>query len=426
MQKLKSFNNKINNGVSKFLNNLFNKRALLFWFIIITIIALAIRIACFPTTSKDLNTYLLPWCDIIKSNGTKAFLDTYPAHYNYSMAYFYILAFVSKVGSNHTQFTYLIKAFSVLFDFSLAFVIGLISYNVTKRKNTFVYGYSLALLIPSVFLNSSAWGQCDSIFTFFIALCLYLIIKNKNNYAMLSYGLAIGLKFQAIFFLPIILFLVVKNKIKFTSLLLIFVSFIGINLFSVFLGADLYTALIRSYIEQLQSFGNASLNFPNLYVLVNDFFADGGVKQKTSLIVFLCFTLAVVFIIFTYLTRKNFTITNDLLIKLSILFVTVIPYFLPRMHDRYLYIADILFAVLVATNFKKVYLGFLVWYPSLRCYSDYLFEAKIDNQVSVVCIALMVLLGIILVFLDIHKQINTQQPMLPQDNLQEDKPLQEE
>ena len=174
MQKLKSFNNKINNGVSKFLNSLFNKRALLFWFIIITIIALVIRVACFPTTSKDLNTYLLPWCDIIKSNGTKAFLDTYPAHYNYSMAYFYILAFVSKVGNNHTQFTYLIKAFSVLFDFSLAFVVGLISYNVTKRKNSFLYGYSLALLIPSVFLNSSAWGQCDSIFTFFTNVLLYI------------------------------------------------------------------------------------------------------------------------------------------------------------------------------------------------------------------------------------------------------------
>ena len=81
--------------------------------------------------------------------------------------------------------------------------------------------YAVVLFLPSVVLNSAAWAQCDAMYTAALLACLYYLLVNRPNRAVLAFSIAFVLKLQAIFFAPFLLLLVLKRKIKLRSLVLI-------------------------------------------------------------------------------------------------------------------------------------------------------------------------------------------------------------
>ena len=68
-----------------------------------------------------------------------------------------------------------------------------------------ITAFLLALALPTVWLNSAYWGQCDVVFT---SLCIgmaYGVLKGKGNLAAVFWALAFSFKLQAIFVLPAII-----------------------------------------------------------------------------------------------------------------------------------------------------------------------------------------------------------------------------
>ena len=58
---------------------------------------------------------------------------------------------------------------------------------------------AMLLLMPTVFLNSAAWGQVDSIFTTWMLVSVGLVLARRPGWASVAFGLALSLKPQAIF-----------------------------------------------------------------------------------------------------------------------------------------------------------------------------------------------------------------------------------
>lgn len=71
----------------------------------------------------------------------------------------------------------------------------------TKGKALLLGG--LVYLNPALFFLSGAWGQIDSILTFFLILSFLLLYKEKRLWSGLVFGIAVSLKWQALMFGPV-------------------------------------------------------------------------------------------------------------------------------------------------------------------------------------------------------------------------------
>lgn len=173
---------KFNNKFKEYLHIMDNKirdfiydYGYLLFILIISICALIIRFDWLFLETKDYIKFLLPWRQYLERNGVFLCISSLQSDYNVS--YLYILA----------SFTYLplsylskIKIVSIIFDFACAIASPLlIKHFINNNKNSKLIStvtYSLVLFIPTVIANSSAWGQCDSIYVLFIFFILWYFI----------------------------------------------------------------------------------------------------------------------------------------------------------------------------------------------------------------------------------------------------------
>ena len=84
-----------------------------------------------------------------------------------------------------------------------------------------VFGYLAVLFAPTVFLNSSCWGQADAIYATFLVACLYWICTGRHWLALGSFGFALAVKAQAMFFAPFLLALLLKRQLSWKPFLLV-------------------------------------------------------------------------------------------------------------------------------------------------------------------------------------------------------------
>lgn len=137
--------------------------------------------------SGDYLWHLERWYNSLKEAGGLKGLATYSGDYN--PPYVTLIALITYVTSNAL---YAIKAVSITFDFLLAIAVGkLASYLANDNKKViFTLAYSICLFIPSVLLNGAFWGQCDSMYTFFIICSLLCLLKEKYLKSFILYGIA--------------------------------------------------------------------------------------------------------------------------------------------------------------------------------------------------------------------------------------------
>lgn len=395
-----------------------------FWILlaVIAVVGLFVRIELLDFTSSDYMGFLEPWCKAIKING--GFSDfgnldaivskiqfseppvevfEYAPHYDYTAPYLYILTFISYLKP--TQFLFAIKWVSIFFDFVLAVFIALICKKILKSNTAFLFGFGVTLILPNVILNSAVWAQCDVIFSTFIVMSLYFLIRGNYRTVFCLYGISIAFKIQATFFLPVLIIVLAKKKINifyiFYSLLTLFL----INLPALIMGMGFTDTFINPYVTQVEEYkGSLTMNAPNLYLLLDvaanysipskgepngewrDWFSGAGVV----------FTLAVCVILFMIIYRKQFTFTAKRLVLIAYLFASLMPFILPHMHERYWFMADAIAIIFIACYPKKFYIALMSIYPSLRFCINFLFTTHVQDQWHRVYLAVMLLVSICL------------------------------
>lgn len=331
--------------------------------VFITILALAVRVKMLNYNKGDYSIFLKPWFDNLKINGGFKALATYEGDYN--APYMTILALLTYLPIDSL---FSIKFISIIFDFTLAISSAcLVKSLVSKNKNEyFIATYSLILFIPSVLLNSSCWGQCDSIYATFVVLSLLFLIKEKNVLSFIMLGLAFSFKLQFIFILPLYIILyITKKKISIFHFLIIPLVNIIMCLPAIIVGKPIIECL-TVYFKQTSTYSSSLvMNFPNIYQIFNgnpDMFYTVG----ELFTIFICaFTLF-------YILHKNIKFNKEKILLLGIWFITIITFFLPGMHERYLFVGEVLSIVYYIVYRKNGFFALFINMCSIITYSNYL------------------------------------------------------
>ena len=85
------------------------------------------------------------------------------------------------------------------------------------------------------------------------------------------------------------------------------------------------------------------------------------------------------------------------LVELAYISAVIIPFFLPRMHDRYFFIADVLSLTVFFFDRRKWYVPVITQIASLNCYSYYLFGGKLILPYNYATIALGVAIALTII-----------------------------
>ncbi|MGN0308748.1 MAG: hypothetical protein ACI4DN_11095 [Lachnospiraceae bacterium] len=364
------------------------KHLYLIFFFAITLISLAIRFLLKDADSGDLNAFLLPWFDYIKENGGLGSLDMQVGDYN--IPYQTVIALLTYLP---LEPTYLYKLFSCIFDYFLAILAGCFVYSGSrdKRKLKALLAYSCVLLSPLVFLNSSYWAQCDSVFTSFSVLSLLFFSREKYGLSFIAFGLAFAFKLQAIFLLPLYLFLYVyKKRFSFLYFFLIPMTMIFMATAGLVKGRGIKDVFFI-YANQTTTYTSLYINYPSFWGL---FLSDTPAQLSLALkpLAIVC-TIAVLVLLLFWLYRHQAMLTPVTLVYMAFLVIFTCVLFLPNMHERYGFQYEILSILLAFFLPKTAWLSLGLHILSFRTYSIYLFDFTRERfyQLSIINVMIYVI-----------------------------------
>ncbi len=328
--------------------------------------AFVLRLLLRGFVTGDAVTGFIPWYEYIESQGGIPALghafSGYPPLYLYMLTTAYYLNHYVLHLSNLVA----IKLVAIPFDFFAAYWFGKIVHLKYPNKTVAVLSMVLFLLLPTVFINSAMWGQIDGIFTSFMLAAFYFLLRKKEFWAMTMFGLALSIKFQAIFIAPFLLILILRRNLSLRSLFIPIFIYILTLLPAWALGRPI-DELLLLYYNQVGAFSDLSLNAPTFYALVdptvNYLFNSAGVLVAFMLV------LAVVYALY----KLNPPLDDGLLINLAAVCLLFVPYILPKMHERYFYPAEVFFLLAAFYRPRLAFVPVILQIAALATYNNYLF-----------------------------------------------------
>ncbi len=350
---------------------------------LITAMAILMRILLFPFESSDYHQFLQNWYEQLKSNGGFAAIGMNIG--DYMPTYLYLLAaFTYFPVSGLTA----IKLISCAADIVLAVYVMKVVNLKYRRKRYGVAAYSILLFLPSVFLNSAVWGQCDAIFTAGLVACVYYFLKEQENKAMLAYAIAFFFKLQAVFLAPFLLVLLLKRKYRPRTLFVIPLLYIVAIIPAVIMGRGFWE-LLTVYFRQTTQYEMIAMFLPNLYTWLPEdtpgYIAAAGVILAGALVLISLF----------YFYKKRFVFTNGLMVSIALFYALFVPFVLPHMHERYDYPADILSVVFAFYFPEKIYVPAVVVLSStyVVCHNLFYTDFFPVQLLAVVILGILILLA---------------------------------
>lgn len=353
-------------------------------FVLVSVSGMLIRYFCRDFISIDANGFLLPWYDEISAGGISSLSNQVG---DYNIPYQFLIYIMTLLP---IKAIYAYKLLSVVFDYLLAIMVALIVYSDSDNKiksilnnEKFLVAYALVLINPLVFMNSSLWAQCDSIYTFFIIASVYAFLHDKYTIMWMLYGISISFKLQAIFVLPFILVLYVKEK-KYSLLNILFIPLMLIvtSLPGIVMGRSFF-APFKIYLNQTNTYNAISWNYNSFWnCIIKDWPGiNGDYSEYRKMAVLL--TLALLGVIGGYVIKSLKTMnTYRTIFMLHILVYTAVL-FLPDMHDRYGYVYEITGIMLLIMNRKLIFSGAGLILVSCMTYGSFLFG--LENTILLNC-----------------------------------------
>ena len=358
--------------------NFVDKHTDIIYFSLIVIIAIIIRIIILKQSSGDYDLFLKPWFEELKDSGGLPGLAKNIG--NYSPPYMTILALLTYLPIDSLTS---IKIVSIIFDFISAIAImkiveELLKYKEYKRKISMLLS-GIYLFLPTVFLNSAHWAQCDQIYTSFILISILFLLKNDFKKGIIFWAIAFSFKLQAIFIFPLYVLMYISDhkNIKFSYFLLIPVVVFLLSIPKVIYSHDLLVGF-NTYFGQANSYSEyASLNFPNFYSIflktnVNSNLISNPNQDFNSVGILITFFILITIAFFVYTKKIKFD--KKAIIDFGLFSVLITTFFLPQMHERYLFVGDALGILYLVYNKEKYYIPITIELISLYGYMSFLFS----------------------------------------------------
>jgi len=362
-------------------------------FILVIGVALAIivRIFFINFESQDYLKFLQPWYRFIQANGM--FHAFHFRFFNYSPLYLHILSITTLLPINSL---YVIKALSVTFDFVGAYF----AYRIVKRERPQsllpAVCFVSVLLIPTVVLNSAAWGQCDMMLCSMVLGAIYYLLEKKYHPAFILLGVALALKPQAFFILPIFVLGWWRGQYSLRFFAYPPLIYLLTNVPSLLAGRHPKELLLIYYSNATGSYLSAGI--PNFYTWFPS--AMEHFKFWNNFGLLLAAAVIGAAFLSVHVRVRSGSLPDGLIIRLILFSALAAPFFLPQMHDRYYFLADVISVVYFFLVFKNVVVPIVIIVGSLVAYLDYLYGVQ---PIGFVYPSIGIFLILIFLFLDLQR-----------------------
>jgi len=375
----------------KIIGNLFNRLrlvdkdrvGLISCFVVLFLLALYLRYKLIPAQTFDYVNYLKPWYEYLHIHGLQAFHNNFA---NYNTPYLLLIWFMTHLSIGPLG---AIKLISIFFDVVLALSVGLVV-SYFRPKGYWRYAAFIAtLFLPTVFLNSSLWGQSDGIYASFTMLAFYFCLKNQAALAWILWGVAFGFKLQAIFFLPFLIFVSISRKWKWYVPLYAVLTFCILSALPVVEGRSLLSTL-GVYVNQAR-YPTANQEMLSWFSpTIGQLFPAGGVLYSyfKEIMLVMAAGASVVVVSLAFYLKK---IPNKLLILIFTTGLFIIPFLLPGIHERYMYLAEISALICAFVIPRLAWIAITMQVVSIITYNSYFTRANQAPQVPYAILSLIVL-----------------------------------
>ena len=389
-------------------------------------IAMLARVSMLDFVTADYVSFLSGWTQNFREGGFKTLASNVG---DYNLLYQYALLLISKCGLHDL---YMIKFVTVIFDYLLALAMMRAAERFAGERSG-VPVFLLMLVLPTTLLGGACWGQCDSVYAFFIVSSLYLLASDRPTGSAIMLSVAFAFKLQTIFFFPVVLLGLLHKKYTLRHALAFFAAYI----------VTMIPALIagRSFMDALTVYANQSMgqyydrltyNAPNLYLffpmiefassqestwmryiegidtkglngyLTYDLFPD---LQHAAL--YACIILTLIVVLYWLIHWRE--VTMDMTLPFALFFAIFLPFVMPKIHERYFYLADMLSILYAAHRSDRRFMPLLVAGASMMSYVPYLMRQRpIDERV----LALMMFAALVIVSRDLLTQMRANRAAL--------------
>lgn len=398
---------------------------MLFTGLVMAVLMLA-RTAMLDYQTADYTSFLAGWTQVFREGGFHTLAENVG---DYNLIYQYLLLIISKAPIKDL---YLIKYFTVIFDFLLALGV-MCAAGLYAGRQARTPALLVTLALPTVLIDGACWGQCDPVYVFFIIMSLYMLETDRPYRSAVSLAIAFAFKLQTIFFFPIVLLGLLHKRFNWRHALAFFAAYVVTMIPAMVAG--------RSFVDAISVYANQSMgqyydrltyNAPNLYLFfpMIEFassqeytwmrFVDGLDSKATNpylsydlmpdlqhAALYACIIFALIVVIYWLIHYRE--ITPDMTLDLALFFAIFLPFVMPKIHDRYFFMADML-SVLYAFRYKdRRFMPVLVISASFLCYMPFLTRQRpIDER----WLALMMLAALVIVSRDLLHKMRKNRAML--------------
>ena len=328
------------------------------------LLGLGLRATGHDHLSGDVRAFVLPWLEHFLNHGAWHGLATPLGNYN--PPYLYLLA-LGSLAVPRVAPLIIIKGISVAFDVALALVASRIVRRLRPTGAAASVAFAITFLCPTVILNSAYWGQCDAIFTTFLLLAVLFAMGSRFNLSAGAFAVALSFKLQAIFLLPLYLVALRRRLVGWQAIAAGALTY-GLMMLPAWLAGRQPEELASLYLKQADYYLDLTLNAPTLFAFVAH---DAAATRLSQLGTGLGGAFLALFIRRQIASRGPLTPAEVLTVAVAA--AVALPYVLPRMHERYFFLADILTLILACSRPRLWPLAAIVVLASTWTYMPFLF-----------------------------------------------------
>ena len=330
-------------------------------------LAIALRCILVGYKSQDFFASLQPWYNTIKSLGFSAFSTDFST---YNPPYLYLLYIILRLRPD-TPPVIGVKIPGLIMDFVCAYYVYRIVLMKPIQKDIAMLAGLAVLFAPTVIVNSAFWGQADSIYTAALAACLFYLMSGRNTLAMLAYGAALAFKLQAVFLAPFLFALFLRKMLTWKQIFLTpFILILAIV--PSWIAGRPVADLLNIYLYQSSQFELITMNAPTVYTWIPQ------TKQVFNLFYLPAIIIGaiVAFLLVAVILKSKVLLTKHLLLELALVAIMAVPFFLPKMHERYFFPADVISIALAFYFPEFFYFPVVMSLISFLSYEPYFFNAQ--------------------------------------------------
>ena len=328
----------------------------------IVAVAFYLHAICWWTVPPDMKLYLFPWYEhIVQKGPIAAFTEPFS---NYTPPYLYLMAAGSLANEFLSPMT-VIKLLSVAGTAFLALAVA----NLLKAVGAEPKRAAFVFLLPTVFLNSALLGQCDALWAGACVLAVASMIRGRSVASLVWCGVAIAFKAQSAFVAPFFIGALIGRRAPLWQWGIPPLVY-GLLMAPAWLLGWPASDLALIYMRQVEFFSFPG-NLANPWIWGTEFARPATQNLYIRGYAAAAAAAAAIGIFSASAVRRP-----NVLLLLALLSAMAMPWLLPKMHERYFFLADVLsFALALALRDRSsIAIAIAVQLTSLSALGAYIYH----------------------------------------------------